>query len=129
MMLDVFIHRHTGLLHKDKAQEIIHCRAKEKRGHTLSYFIGPPLALITYLHVFSMKLFQKCHKIYFHALSVIQSFIFHRDLTLMMVESHRCTTSCPTHPKDSQWGEGMDSVVASPWEKNVSCSLNCSFTT
>lgn len=43
--------------------------------------------------------------------------IFHQDLALMMVESK---PSPDSHPKDSQWGSGLDSVVANPCVKMMS---------
>ena len=37
-----------------------------------------------------------------------------------MRESGRCVKSSPAHPKDSQWGSGLDSVVTNPCVKMMS---------
>ena len=44
--------------------------------------------------------------------------IFHQDLVLMMGD--HCAKPSPAHPKDSQWGEGLDSVVDKPCVKMTS---------
>ena len=38
----------------------------------------------------------------------------------MMWKSDHCTKSSPAHPKDCQWGSGLDSVVANPCVKMMS---------
>ena len=48
------------------------------------------------------------------------AFIFYQDPVLMMGESDHCTKPSPAHPKDSQWGLGLDSVVANPCVKMMS---------
>ena len=46
----------------------------------------------------------------------------------MMGESDHCAKPSSAHPKDSQWGKGLDSVVVNPCVNDVSCALNHSFT-
>lgn len=54
------------------------------------------------------------------------AYVFHQDFVLRMRESGRCVKSSPAHPRNSEWGSGLDSVVANPCV-DVLCSLNHSF--
>jgi len=72
------------------------------KSHTLLYFVGPPSAMSQ--HFFPSRV----------------ALIF-QNLVGMMGESF------PAHPKDWEWGKGLDSMVANPCVI-VSSSLNHSFT-
>ncbi|MEQ2172517.1 hypothetical protein GOODEAATRI_021885 [Goodea atripinnis] len=52
-------------------------------------------------------------------LSVRSCIDFLQDLVEMMGELDQCTNSSPAHPKDSEQGKGLVSVMASPCVRTV----------
>lgn len=91
--------------------------AEIKKGHTLQYLVGLPLALITAHTRCDILSTSPCNVITFISFSCIN---VPQDLVLVNGDLDNSTKFSPARPKDSQWISGLDSVVANPCVKIMS---------